>query len=94
MSGSAAPSVPAPPDGAAMRYFLGAVQQALTLPAPDRARDQIRFLRLLEQRAAVALASIGRLLSDPLSEPLDFTSEGDHILHQLADLQPATYRHH
>lgn len=94
MSGSAAQSVPAPPNGAAMRYFLAALQQALTLPAPDRARDQLRYLRLLEQRAVVAVTSIGRLIGDPQTEALDFTSEADHILHQLADLQPDSYRHH
>jgi hypothetical protein len=27
------------------------------------------------------------------SDELDFTSEGDHILHQIADLPPDTYRH-
>lgn len=34
--------------------FLSAVHQALDLPAPERARDQLVFLSLLEQRARLA----------------------------------------
>ncbi len=77
----------------AVRHLLAAVHQALSLPAPDRASDRVPYLDLLAQRARVAQASIGRLLAEPRSADLDFLSEGDHILHQLADLPPATYRH-
>jgi hypothetical protein len=76
-----------------MRHLLAAVQQALSLPAPHRHSDELPHLVLLEQRAAVAAASIARLLSDPRSGELDFLSEGDHILHQIADLPPDSYRH-
>jgi hypothetical protein len=83
-----------PPDRTAIRRFLSAVQQALDPPGPVRARDQMVYLRLAEQRARLVCASIGRLAGDPRSDALDYTSEADHILHQLADLPPATYRHH
>jgi hypothetical protein len=78
---------------AAMRHLLAAVHQALSLPAPQRHSDQLPHLVLLEQRAGVAVASIGRLLANPRSGELDFLSEGDHILHQIADLPPDSYRH-
>lgn len=76
-----------------MLHLLGAVHQALSLPAPLRHGDQLPRLILLEQRAEVAVASIGRLLANPQSGELDFLSEGDHILHQIADLPPDSYHH-
>jgi hypothetical protein len=72
---------------------LAAVQQALSLPAPHRHSDRLPYLALLEQRARIAAASIGRLLADPASGELDFLSEGDHVLHQIAELPPHSYRH-
>ncbi len=77
----------------AFRHLLAAVQQALSLPAPARVGDRQAYLTLLDLRAGIALASIGRLLADPHSGELDFLSEGDHILHQIADLPPGGYRH-
>jgi hypothetical protein len=77
----------------AIQHFLSAVYQALDLPAPLRPHDRPSYLSLLEQRAGVARASIGRLVASQHSDELDFTSEGDHILHQIADLPPDTYRH-
>jgi len=85
---------PAPPTGGATVHFLSAVHQALDLPAPHRAKDQLPYLRLPDQRASLARDSIGRLISNPHSDAVDYTSEGDHILHQLADLPADTYRHH
>ncbi|HYK71134.1 MAG TPA: hypothetical protein VEV45_24545 [Streptosporangiaceae bacterium] len=79
--------------GSAIRHFLSAVHEALDLPAPLRAHDRLPYLSLLEQRAGVAKASIGRLAASAHSDELDYTSEGDHILHQIADLPPDTYRH-
>jgi hypothetical protein len=76
-----------------VRHLLTAVQQALSLPKPRRQSDRVPYLALLELRASVAVASIGRLLANPDSGELDFLSEGDHILHQLADLPPGGYRH-
>jgi hypothetical protein len=81
---------PAPPDGTAIRHYLSAVHQALDFPLPERARDQLAYLTQLEHRARLACASISRLIGDPRSDALDYTSEGDHILHQLADLPPRT----
>jgi hypothetical protein len=85
---------PAAPDGGAIAHFLCAVHQALDLPAPHRGKDQLPYLKLLDQRARLARASIGRLISNPHSDALDYASEGDHIRHQLADLPADTYRHH
>jgi hypothetical protein len=85
---------PAAADGGAIAHFLSAVHQALDLPAPHRGKDQLPYLKLLDQRARLARASIGRLISNPHSDALDYASEGDHIRHQLADLPPGTYRHH
>jgi hypothetical protein len=81
-------------DATAIRQFLSAVHQALDLPAPERARDQLAYLTALEQRVRMARASIGRLIAGPGSDALDYASEGDRILHQLADLPPRTYGHH
>ena len=68
-----------------------------TRGAPDpRARLALhprRYLTLLERRTFVACASIGRLLADPGSNALDYTSEGDHIRHTIAGILPHTYRH-
>jgi hypothetical protein len=79
--------------GSAIQHFLSAVHQALDLPAPLRPHDRPPYLSLLEQRAGVARASIGRLVASQHTDELDFTSEGDHILHQIADLPQDTYRH-
>lgn len=79
--------------GIAMQHFLSAVHEALRLPAPRRAADRLPYLKLLEQRCLVARASLGRLIADPYRGELDYTSEGDHILHQIADLPPDTYQH-
>jgi len=77
----------------AARYFLAAVHQAIALPAPRRASDELPYFTLLDQRTRVARAAIGRLIANPHSGELDYTSEGDHILHQIANLPPDTYRH-
>ena len=79
--------------GSAIRHLLCAVHQALDLPAPHRTHDRLPYLTLLEQRAGLARASIGRLVGSQYIDELDYTSEGDHILHQIADLPPDTYRH-
>jgi hypothetical protein len=73
----------------AIRHLLAALHQALDLSAAGPVRDELARLRLLEARARVAIASIARLIGDPHSDGLDYMSEGDHILHQLADLPPA-----
>lgn len=79
--------------GSAIQHFLSAVYQALDLPAPHHPHDRLTYLTLLEQRAGLARSSIGRLVASQHSDELDYTSEGDHILHQIADLPPDTYRH-
>jgi hypothetical protein len=79
--------------GSALQHFLSAVHQALDLPAPHRPHDRLPYLDLLEQRAGLARDSIGRLVASQHSDELDYASEGDHILHQIADLPPDTYRH-
>jgi len=82
-----------PHDGA-VRQFLSALLQALDLPAPDHSRDRLAYLTLLERRAHLACASIDRLITDPRADGLDYASEGDHLLHQVADLPAYAYRHH
>ncbi len=91
-TGAARGPGPGAPCYAAVRHFLAAVQQALSLPATHRHGDRLPHLTQLEQRAGVAAASIDRLLADPASGELDFFSEGDHILHQIADLPPHSHR--
>jgi hypothetical protein len=83
-----------PPDDAAFRRFLSAVVQALDPPAPDRSRDRLAYLTLLERRARLARASIDRLMTDPRANALDYASEADHLLHQIADLPVYSHRHH
>ncbi|MBO0823543.1 MAG: hypothetical protein J2P27_06750 [Actinobacteria bacterium] len=83
----------APASGSAIRHLLSAVYKALDLPQPLRAADRQPYLTLLEHRASVARTSIGRLVGSPDSDDLDYTSEGDHILHQIAELPPDSYRH-
>jgi hypothetical protein len=83
-----------PPDDGAVRRFLSALLQALDLPAPDRFRDRLAYLTLLERRARLACASIDRLMTHPRADALDYASEGDHLLLQVADLPAYAYRHH
>ena len=85
---------PAQANGGAITHFLSAVHQALDLPAPRRRKDQRPYLKLLNQRACLARGGIGRLISNPHADALDYASEGDHLRHALADLPPDTYRHH
>lgn len=85
----AAPLSPAAPSGGtSVRHFLSAVHEALQAPVPAWPFHQRRYLKLLERRAVVARASIGRLLADPDSGDLDYTSEGDHIRQMIADIRP------
>jgi hypothetical protein len=80
---------PAPSFGdSATRHLLSALHQALDLSGGRPVRDELACLRLLEVRVRIALASIARLVEDPQSDSLDYMSEGDHILHQLAELPP------
>jgi len=89
MSAAADPSpVPALGD-TAIRHLLSALHQALDLSGAGQMRDELACLRLLDLRARIAVASIARLIADPHSDGLDYMSEGDHILHQLADLPSA-----
>jgi hypothetical protein len=90
---AAASQAPVPPDGIAVRHFLAAVHEALLIPRPAWPVYRRRYLELLERRAVVARASIGRLLADPGSNALDYTSEGDHIRQAIADMPPDTRRH-
>jgi hypothetical protein len=90
---AAAPRPPVPPDGIAVRHFLSAVHEALQIPRPAWPACRRRYLKLLERRAVVARASICRLLADPGSTALDYTSEGDHIRQTIADM-PADARRH
>ncbi len=93
MSDAATPPPCAPPDGTAVRHFLSAVHEALQIPLPAWPVYRRRYLKLLERRAVVARASIGRLLADANSNDLDYTSEGDHIRQTIADMPPDIYRH-
>lgn len=83
---------PAPPSPAdfAVQHLLNALRQALDVHSHGRDRDERAQLRLLHHRAQIALTSLTRLVSDPRSDALDYMSEADHILHQLADLREAT----
>ena len=85
---------PAPPDDTGIRRFLCAVHQALDLPAPPRLWDRLAHLTLIERRARLACARIGRMIGDPDSDALDYASESDNLMHQLADVPAHTYRHH
>jgi hypothetical protein len=90
MSAAPDPS-PAPALGnSAIRHLLSALHQALDLSGVGQARDELACLRLLDLRARIAVASIARLIADPHSDGLDYMSEGDHILQQLADLPSAS----
>jgi hypothetical protein len=80
------PSPPSSFGDSAIRHLLTALHQALDLAAIGQVRDELAGLRLLEARTRIAVASIARLIGDPHSDALDYMSEGDHILHQLADL--------
>jgi hypothetical protein len=83
-----------PLDGLAIRHLLSAVHQALDLPLPVHAWGKPSYLKLMEQRAFIARVSVGRIVRNADSDELDYVSEGDHILYQLAELPPRTYRHH
>jgi hypothetical protein len=89
------PNLATPPlDDFAIRHLLSAVHQALDLPAPLHTWGKLPYLKLLGRRAFIAQVSIGGIFCRGDSDELDFVSEGDHILHQLAELPPSTYRHH
>lgn len=79
-------------DRDAVRHLLSAVLQAVDVPAPGRACDAWHYLRLMERRVVAARTSIARLVADPDSNADDYMSEGDHILHCIADLPSPTYR--
>jgi hypothetical protein len=67
---------------ASIRRLLSAVHEALDVAIPARGRRRLACLILLEHRARIAQASIGRLICTG-SDELDYDSEADHIRHQL-----------
>ena len=71
---------------ASIRRLLSAVHEALAVEIPARGRQRVECLQLLRHRARIAQASIGRLISHAGSDELDYDSEADHILQQLASL--------
>jgi hypothetical protein len=81
-------SGPGPANGTPIRHFLSAVHQALDSPPAQRRNDWRERFGVLQQRADIVSASIDRLLANPDSGEGDYFSEGDHILHQVADLPP------
>jgi hypothetical protein len=83
------PSTAPPLGDSAIRHLLSALHQALDLSGAGHVKDELACLRMLEARTRIAVESIARLIGDPHSDGLDYMSEGDHILHQLADLPPA-----
>jgi hypothetical protein len=83
-----------PLDGLAIRHLLSAVHQALDVPLPVHAWGRPPYRKLLAERAFIAQVSVGRIMRNADSDELDYMSEGDHILYQLAELPPNTYRHH
>jgi hypothetical protein len=83
-----------PLDGLAIRHLLSAVHQALDLPLPGHAWGKLPYLKLLEKRAFIARVSVARIIRHADSDELDYISEGDHILYQLAELPPNGYWHH
>ena len=89
MSAAPDPSPATDLGDSAIRHLLSALQQALDVSGVGPVRGELACLRLLELRTRIAVASIARLIADPHSDALDYMSEGDHILHQLADLPSA-----
>jgi hypothetical protein len=75
--------------GAGYRHLLRAVRQALDSPPGRRRLGRLQHASPLEQHARIVCASLDRLIASPHSDELDYSSEGDHILHQIADLPRA-----
>ena len=77
-----------PPGSTAQRELLRSILDALALPMGANAIDDVRRLRLLDQRARLVTATITRILRDPESDDDDAMIEARSLRDGVADYPP------
>src|SRR5215469_16262602 len=97
--GSAAPMMDPPlppmipPGSTAQRELLRAIGDALWLPPGAHTIDDVRRLRLPDERAKLVTAAVGRILRDPESDDDDAMSEARTLRDAVADYPPDYSQH-
>jgi hypothetical protein len=82
-----------PPGSTAQRELLRAIFDALSLPMGANTLDDVRRLRLLDERAKLVAATITRILRDPESDDDDAMSEARTLRDAVADYPPGYSQH-
>jgi hypothetical protein len=81
-----------PPGSTAQRELLRAIGDALSLPPGASTIDDVRRLRLLDERAKLVTATVGRILRDPESDD-DGMSDARTLRDAVADYPPDYSQH-
>ena len=81
-----------PPGSTAQRELLRAIGDALSLPPGANTIDDVRRLRLLDERAKLVTATVGRILRDPESDD-DAISDARTLRDAVADYPPDYSQH-
>ena len=77
-----------PPGSTAQRELLRAIGDALTLPPGINTIDDVRRLRLLDERAKLVTATVGRILSDRESDDDDAAIAARSLGDAVSDYPP------
>jgi|SRR5215470_12729808 len=83
-----------PPGSTPLRELLSAVNQALTLPPPATARDEVTYLRITRDRSRLVMLTARRLLADREADDTDLMIAVAQLREQVAQLPDDTYDHH
>ena len=88
------PPTSAPSDSTPCRVLLSAVADALSLPPPATANDEVTFLRLSRDRARLVIFACRRVLLDREAHDADLLAIAGALREQAAEYPPDLYEHH
>jgi len=82
------PPMMVPPGSTAQRELLRAIGDVLTLPAGENTLDDVRRLRVLDERAKLVTAMVGRILKDREFDDVDTMVAVRSLREAVADYPP------
>lgn len=82
-----------PPGSTAQRELPRSILDALSLPMGANTLDDVRRLRLLDERAKLVTATITRIMRDPESDDDDAVSEARSLRDAVAGYPPDYSQH-
>jgi hypothetical protein len=85
---------PVPPGSTSQREMWHAITQALRLPTPATAKDELTYLRISRDRARVVVWTLSRLLADAEADDRDLMHAVAALRDQVSVLPADDYDHH